>query len=101
MKPRKTHIGDIVNYSEDAILLKISKHPIDILTWFNDQKNPHLQITDSKNVLPEQEQRYIISDVRDMFDRFGYRVEVCRIYGLVNGNDGWLPASSLDVIVKG
>jgi len=101
MKPQKIHIGDIVIYSEDAELLKISKHPMDVITWFNDQKNPHLQINDSKNILPEQPQTYIISDVRDMWDRFGYRVEVCRVYGLVNGSDGWLPASSLNLIVKG
>lgn len=57
MKSNKTQIGDIVDYSENAVLLKISKHPLDITVWFRDQKNPHLQITDSKNVLPEQPQR--------------------------------------------
>lgn len=101
MKPRKVHIGDVVDYSEDAILLKMSKHPMDITVWFRDQSNPHLQITDSKNMLPEQPQKYLVSDVRDMFDSRGYKIEVCKVYGLINGNDGWLPASSLEVIVKG
>lgn len=100
-RPRKFQIGDCVKFASDAQVYKMHRHPMEVMNFLADLNNPRLVISDEKNVPPEVEQQYLISDVRDMFDAFGYRKRICKIIGIVDNMDGWVPDKSLELIFEG
>jgi hypothetical protein len=100
-RPRKIQIGDLVDLSPTASVYKFHRHPLEVLSYLEDLKNPKLIFHDDKNVPPETVQRYLVSDAREMFDRFGYRTRVCKVVGIVNADEGWLPDKSLLVVFEG
>jgi len=100
-RSRKLQIGDFIKFDPNAVVKKFHKHPMDVMHYLEDINNPKLVYTDSENIFPEVEQNYLISDARDYFDRFGYRTRVCKVVGLVDSLDGWMPAASLKLVYEG
>lgn len=102
-RPRKVQIGDLVELSPTASVYKFHRHPVEVLAYLEDLRNPKLIFHDDKNFPPPQEeaQRYLVSDAREMFDRFGYRTRVCKVVGIVDATEGWLPDKSLLVVFEG
>lgn len=86
---------------EDAEVLKFHKHPLDVQKYLEDLHNPKYKFFDDKNVLPEVPQRYIVSEAREYFNRFGYRMRICKVVGMTDGLDGWIPDKSLSVVFEG
>ena len=105
MRPRKLQIGDLVSRKiENCVVYKTHKHPMDVVKYLEDINNPRLIFSDDENIPVDPEscqQNYLVSDVRDLFNRFGYRTRCVKIVGLVDATEGWIPMESLDLIAQG
>lgn len=101
MRARKPQIGDLVSIKQEAEVLKFHKHPMDIMSYLNDIRNEKFIYRDGENVRPEAEQNYLISDTRDLFNKHGYRTRCCKIVGIIDSTEGWIPGDSLDMVAEG
>lgn len=100
-KSRKIEVGDLVELQKEAQVYKFHKHPMEILQYLKDIENPKLVWHDEKNVPPETEQKYLVSDARDYFNTFGYRIRCIKIVGIVDAAEGWIPDKSVKVCFEG
>lgn len=100
----KIQIGDLVKYQTQPQVWKLHPSALEAMRYVADITNPQLIYVDDKNVPPDLEQEYLVTDVKDLFDRNGYHKRLVKIAGWGNENDpveGWLPQESLFVTING